>query len=247
MQVELTLLTGGVAVLLALIHLYGYRLRFLDITPRSRWLSLSGGIAIAYVLMDILPELNEAQQTLRSMVTFITLLERHVYLMALAGLIFFYGLEKLAKESRSKNAVHHNQDVGKPGVFWLHVGSFALYNFLIGYLLQHREESGLVNSALYAITMGMHFLVNDYSLRDHYRGLYHKTGRWVLAAAIMIGWAISHRYIVDEALLAVLFALLAGSMILNVLKEELPEERASCYWNFVIGASGYSLLLLTLG
>lgn len=246
MQVEITLLNAGVAVLLSLVHLYGYRLLLLDIAPRSRWLSLSGGIAISYVFIDILPELNEAHHTLQSTATFITLLEQHVYLMALAGLIFFYGLEKLARQSKAKNTVHHNQDVAEPGIFWLHVISFTLYNFLIGYLLQHREESGLVNSAWYVIAMGMHFLVNDYSLRDYYKGLYHKVGRWVLAAAITMGWAISHHYIVDEALLAALFGFLAGSIILHILKEELPEESTSRYWSFVLGAGGYSLVLLAL-
>jgi hypothetical protein len=33
---------------------------------------------------------------------------------------------------------------------------------------------------------------------------------------------------------------------LNVLKEELPEERQSRFWAFALGAAIYALLLLTL-
>ena len=42
----------------------------------------------------------------------------------------------------------------------------------------------------------------------------------------------------------VLFALLAGGIILNVLKEELPEERKSRFWAFALGAGTYAALLL---
>ncbi|NJL21613.1 MAG: hypothetical protein HC895_13625, partial [Leptolyngbyaceae cyanobacterium SM1_3_5] len=45
---------------------------------------------------------------------------------------------------------------------------------------------------------------------------------------------------------AVLFAFLAGGIVLNVLKEELPEDRESHFWSFAIGAIGYAVLLLGL-
>ncbi len=43
-----------------------------------------------------------------------------------------------------------------------------------------------------------------------------------------------------------LFAYLAGGVIMNVLKEELPQERKSRFWAFAIGAGAYSVILLTL-
>jgi zinc transporter ZupT len=49
---------------------------------------------------------------------------------------------------------------------------------------------------------------------------------------------------VSEAALAVLFAFLAGGVIMNVLKEELPEERESRFWAFALGAALYSVVLL---
>lgn len=51
---------------------------------------------------------------------------------------------------------------------------------------------------------------------------------------------------IHQAAIAVLFAFLAGGVILNVLKEELPEERKSCFWAFAVGVGAYTLLLLTL-
>lgn len=44
-----------------------------------------------------------------------------------------------------------------------------------------------------------------------------------------------------------LFAVLAGGLILNVLKEELPDERSSNVPAFVAGAGSYALVALFTG
>lgn len=49
-----------------------------------------------------------------------------------------------------------------------------------------------------------------------------------------------------EAALALLFAFLAGGVVLNVLKEELPEERESRFGAFALGLAAYAALLLAL-
>lgn len=69
-------------------------------------------------------------------------------------------------------------------------------------------------------------------------------GRWLLAAGVLSGWALAR--IVDLSPLAIgtLFALLAGSAILNVLKEELPEDRQGRFWAFFLGAAGYAAVLV---
>ncbi|MEV9640824.1 hypothetical protein ABZ756_08985 [Mammaliicoccus sciuri] len=46
--------------------------------------------------------------------------------------------------------------------------------------------------------------------------------------------------------LSILSAFLAGGIVLNVMKEELPEERESSFPAFFIGMIGYTDLLLLL-
>lgn len=231
------------AILLALVHLWGGKMRFLDVIPRSQWLSFAGGASVAYVFVHLLPELNQGQRTIEQTEGFaIAFLESHVYLVALLGLTVFYGLEHLVKVSR--------QDQQKPGsllsqgIFWLHIGSFSFYNLLIGYLLIHREEPGIESLLFFFIAMALHFFVNDYGLRDHHQDAYHRVGRWVLAGAILWGWAIGQATKISQAALAVLFAFLGGGIILNVIKEELPEERQSRFWAFALGATAYAGLLI---
>ena len=49
-----------------------------------------------------------------------------------------------------------------------------------------------------------------------------------------------------EGLISVLIAFLGGGIILNAIKEELPDDRESDFLFFLTGVSGYSVLLLSL-
>ena len=241
----LIVLSFFLVVLLAAVHVFAGRLEFLNVVPRSRWLSAAGGISVAYVFVHILPDLAEEQQTLREAAgESLSFLEYHVYLVALVGLGVFYGLERSVKASRRRTGIKGQPGVADTGIFWLHISSFALYNALIGYLLLHREEPGFQSLLLYAFAMSVHFVVNDHGLREDHKETYHRLGRWILAAAVLAGWVVGVAGDVSEAALAVLFAFLAGGVVLNVLKEELPEERQSRFWAFALGASAYAAILL---
>lgn len=244
-QATLIPLAGLLAIGLALIHIVAARLRFLDVKPRSRWLSFGSGVSVAYVFVHILPDLSQFQNTLQdSIQTGFAFLEHHVYLLALLGLASFYGLERSAKISRQRNQQAGNGDMTEAEIFWLHIISFGFYNVLIGYLLLHREEPGYASLLFFAVAMALHFLVNDYGLHQHHKQPYEKTGRWILAAAVIAGWAIGSHSEINQAAIAMLFSFLAGGIVLNVLKEELPEERESRFWSFACGAAGYAALLL---
>lgn len=239
------LFSALLAVGLVAVHLFSGRLRFLDVFPRSRWLSAASGISVAYVFVHLLPDLAEEQETIREAAgESFGFLEYHVYLVALVGLAVFYGLDRAAKSSRRRNRSVGKGDAAGAPVFWLHVASYSLYNALIGYLLLHRETPGLGSLFLFAFALGLHFVVNDYGLREDHKGLYDRLGRWVISAAVLAGWLVGLAFDVSEAALAVLFAFLAGGVILNVLKEELPEERESSFLAFALGAAFYSAVLL---
>ena len=232
---------------LALVHLFSNRLRFLDVTPRSVWLSIFGGISVAYIFVHLLPELAEGQETVAEAVgEGLAFLESHIYLVALLGLAIFYGLERAASSSRRSEREAGKEDSTTKGIFWLHVSSFAVYNALIGYLFLHRLATGLEDLLLFFVAMALHFVVNDHGLREHHKDAYLRKGRWVLAAAVVLGWVVGLLTEIPEVAIAVLTAFLAGGVIMNVLKEELPEERESRFWAFALGAALYAAVLLAL-
>lgn len=243
------------AILLAAIHVITPSLAFLNGNPRSVWLSIAGGVSVAYVFVHLLPELAAGQATVGRVAGGTAFAERHVYLIALAGLATFYGLDRLAKASRSKRqgatvqsgrGAEAAEASTSPQVFWIHIGSFAIYNALIGYLLLHREIMTLGSLAFFTVAMALHFMVTDYSLNEDHKAVYRHVGRWVLVAAVLVGTVIGFATRISEAAIAVLVAFLAGGVILNVLKEEVPSERQSRFWAFALGSAGYAALLLTL-
>lgn len=239
-------LTFILAVVLGAIHLVAGRLRFLDIIPRSRWLSLAGGASVAYVFIHLLPELSKGQKALEEagITRAVSFIEVHAYAVALLGLIIFYGLERVAIDSKRQQAETAGADTPSGGVFWLHMSSFLVYNALIGYLLLHREIQTRRSLLFFFVAMALHFVVNDYGLRHHFKERYHRYGRWILATAVLAGWGLGVWIELSKAAVAVLFAFLAGGVILNVLKEELPEERQSRFWAFFLGAFIYAALIL---
>jgi hypothetical protein len=235
------LLSVLLAVTLAAIHLFGQKITRYHIIPRSSWLSIAGGASIAYVFVHLLPELAERQHIVQEAAPPpLLFLEHHVFLAALFGLAFFYGLEQLASKSRREQ----HDDTTPRHVFAVHLGSFGVYNLLIGYLLVHLEDPSLYGRLSYFFAMGLHFFVNDNSLRRHHREQYMKPGRFILAAAVLIGWGVGFLTEIHQAPLALLFSFLAGSIILNVIKEELPGERESRFWAFLAGAGAYLGVIL---
>lgn len=228
------------------IHLFAGKLRFIAAIPRSRWLSFAGGTSVAYVFLHLFPELFAAQEAMSERGDS-KIAEHIAYLSALAGVVSFYGLERLVTVARSKrggSAGGEGETSTGQGIFWLHAGSFAFYNFLIGYLLVHEKDQSGTGLALYGVAIGFHFFVNDFALREDHKGTYRRFGRWLLAAAVAGGWLAGLWWSLGEAVISGLFAFLAGGIMLNVLKEELPESRRSRFLPFAIGAAAYSALML---
>jgi hypothetical protein len=241
-------LSALVALAFAGIHVLGPSMKFLRSTPRSAWLSLAGGVSVAYVFVHVLPELAEYQKTFSAQLGGregpLGTLETHSYLIALIGLATFYGLDRFARSS-----AQHQKQIGSErrtslGVFWIHLGSYAVYSVLIGYLLLHREETDLRGLAIYAVAMGLHFVVNDQGLREQHGLVYDRIGRWVLVVTPLLGWGLGLATELPPLATSSLFAFLAGGVVLNVLKEELPEDRESRFWAFALGTAAYTVLLI---
>jgi hypothetical protein len=231
-------LAVALSVVLAAVHVVVARFCITEGGPRTRFLSVAGGVSVAYVFVHILPELQAGATTLEEQTAVVSaVFERHIYLVALLGFVVFYGLERFVQHEGA--GVNPDEAVA---VFWLHVGSFAAYNALVGYLLVHREEPGVVSLLVFATAMALHFLVNDVGLQ-HHREPYASRGRWVLAGGVLAGTAVGVLVDVGDVLLAALFAFLAGGIVLNTIKEELPEERDSHFWSFALGAAAYSAVL----
>lgn len=232
--------------LLCLIHIFVNRLKFSGV-PRSKWLSVAGGISVSYIFLQAFPELHHFQEEINREEIFSIgrIHELEIYLVGLVGLTFFYGLEnKTRKSVESRRKPNEGEHIENVGIFWIHISSFAIYNFIIGYLLLNREEVSFLQMLLYAVAMSFHLIVTDHSLEDHFANSYRKRGRWLLVSALIAGWATSIFTSIPQIYVGIIFAFIAGGIIMNVLKEELPRERESNLIAFLVGVLFYSVVLI---
>lgn len=236
------------AAALASVHVFSTQLRVLREIPRSRFLSIAGGISVAFVVLRILPGISESQEAIERSAGagLFPFLRHHAYLMVLVSILVFYGVARVVKQSRRMQRARGEEDGTTPAVFWVSIGTFAVVNFLIGYVLLDRWREGVQPLLLFTLALMLKFVVNDHGLYADHRRAYDRVGRWILVGAVFLGWWTGYVGGVPEAGVALLQAFIAGSILLNVLKEELPEERESRYWAFALGAGAYAALLLAL-
>jgi hypothetical protein len=228
-------------VLFFAIHLGSRSLERLPKSTLSLVMSLAGGVSAAYVFLHLIPDLARRGEAFPAPVPGID-----IYLLSLIGLIGFFGMERLVVRSEDRaEAASGEREVG-PFLFWLHIGAFAFNSFIIGYLLVDEREGGLSYQALYAIALGLHFMTNDHALRLRHAALHRRHGRWVLAIAVILGWVAGFVGIFHEQVVAGLFAILAGGITFNVLKEELPSAEGGSFEAFAAGALSYAIMLAVI-
>jgi hypothetical protein len=230
---------------LALVHGFLSELTPPAFIPEKRWFSFAGGVSLSYVFLEVLPELGHIQVELEHEgFPVLIYLENHVYILALAGLLVFYGLDILAVQSRAHNRSNQDQDRASIHIFWIHIFFFVLLNMVLGYLLQDVSNHSLWTCILFFCAIALHFYIIDFSLREHHQDLYDRQGRWFLTGAILLGAILGQAIHLEAPIVSIIWSFLAGTIILNVLKHELPESRQTCYSSFTLGAGVYMALIL---
>ncbi|PMR74329.1 hypothetical protein [Billgrantia endophytica] len=151
--------------------------------------------------------------------------ERLVFVITMAGLCLYYLLEVSVTRLDARRQ--------KYAAAWLHIGGFALYSATGGFVLANYADRGGVWLMAYTAALSLHFYMNDRLFLGQRKHL--AFDRWILAGAVLLGWAAGlvapHRY----PIAAFMFAALAGGMMLNILKEELPPEKDGVPLQFVLG------------
>jgi hypothetical protein len=208
-------------------------------------LSAAGGSAIAYVFIDLLPEMQHMQER------FLTAADGRafpfpnyrVYSAALAGFVLFYAIEHMAAATRPEKPTEGPRSE-RPAVLWLQVSGFAVYCAMMAYLLRQDADDRALAMLPYGVAMFCHFFIVDHALRHEHGAPYDRAGRWLLAAGVVAGWLLAAGEVGSELWLPTLMGFIAGGVVLNSIKGELPEDGEARMLPFVAGAAGYALLLL---
>lgn len=232
-------------------------------TPGFRaFVSFAAGISIAYVFIDLLPELAEAGEHVS---------EHLVLTAALAGFVVFYGLERLVRWAGAEppgpsvgpvpgpiaadeagltaasKAAHEAAEIDERTDYAIKLAGLSAYAGLVVYLMVTAFRGGSEDALLlYLVAMVFHFLAMRHSLRFEHPDAYDRRGRFVLAGACLAGWAVGWFFQVPGTVEALLLGFLGGMLIMNTTVMELPSEKEGRFGAFALGAFLYAGLLLAI-
>ncbi len=220
-------------VLFSLVHLGAENMRKWEFSLQARFLSAGGGIAIAYVFIDLLPKLAKSDflvsQALSGVLPYF---ERHVYVMALLGFLLFFVVDR------------NHLFLGKKGSFWLTLSAYALFNFLVGYAVVDKDDPEVQPLVLFTFALALHYFSNDYSLSQSHGEDYQRVGRWLLILSLFLGWLAGIWIRLSPTAIALIGAFIGGGVIMNVMRHELPEDNPNSLGAFLLAALCYTILLL---
>jgi hypothetical protein len=243
------LATLSVALLFCAIFLFGGRAAYRPgQRGRRRFISFAAGISVGYTFVHVLPALGRMREiATQSQTGFRGFFpEYSVYLWTMAGFMVFYGLETMAA-GRRRGPEHRGGDDGGAASWqsWVHIGGFALYAWLLTYMMVWTGK-GALSLCLFGAAMGMHIFSITCNLSRHHREVYDRRGALLPSSASLAGWACGLTLDIPGSVLVNLVAVVAGGVILNAAIAELPKEREGRFWYFLAGAAVYSALLLVL-
>ncbi len=223
-----------IGVMLILIQLFA--LPIIRRTPfeEQKILSLSGGVAIAYVFVYILPTMHEEQDQLGGDLA----LDSELYFLGLIGLLVYYSVYKIAKTK-------HDQHRSTNTSYIVQISFFAFYTFMISYIV-FASDVKTVEALFYGVAVGLHFIGISYHIGHGNQTVHRQYGRFILATTTLIG-AIAGTIGPSTGLFVdSLIAFSSGAMIFNVISKELPEEDYAHLPTFLIASLLFSVSLLTL-
>ncbi len=213
------------ALVLALANFIGILLPVKKFVPRKWWLSFSGGVAVAYVFIHLIPELHKITDVAGASITFS---------LTLLGTVIYFGAAKYVKES--KNTPDSRR------AFIVQMTTLVPYFFTLGYLLERLNTLTALSS--YTLAIGIHLVGFGYDQKEDHKENYTIWVVSTLAAVLIAGTITSYFYKLDELMLSLLLAFVTGGILLNSIKEEIPTINQSQFWAFAGGAISIGILLL---
>ncbi|MCF8530866.1 MAG: hypothetical protein K9G12_07205 [Candidatus Nanopelagicales bacterium] len=238
------MLAIALTLFLALTHVFAPSIldsQLLNKTPsrQDAVASFSGGVAVAYVFVHMLPELADGELAFSGIDIPDAIpdlfVQSALFLVALLGLVVFYAFDAKATESKEGSVTLYRTNLIMVGVLSL----------IFSYTNPDRIELGADFAILFAIVMSLHFILSDRGLARAHPNHFRREDRWVLSAFLFGGLALS--YIApppNELFVAIPTAFLGGAVLMTVFREELPNVSVARLGWFTSGVALFSALLL---
>ena len=220
----------GIIFALSLSQFFSDRINIEKSNFRDHLTSFAAAIAIAYLLLHILPSAYNNSENLE------------LFAPLTGGFIVIYLLERFfykkfgGKFSIKKESSYHDE---------LHAGILFVYHFIIGAVLITSIHNDVSEAVLFLIPLMMFTTIGNWSLHhDYLKGSHMR--KVVLASATILGAMFAKSPLMNDLLGRLMFNFAAGILLFIIVREALPHKNKGKPGVFVLGLIFYGFLILFL-
>ena len=201
-------------------HIFSKKLR-----TNQKLVSFSAGVAIAYIVLHLLPEISSN-----------ALIDgRKLFLFALLGFVSLNLIEQFIYKEMGKlrNLSSYHRGV--------HVAYFFIYNFLIGAVLVVFAAKGLKQTLLFFVPFLLYIIAEMLPQEFAFKSSISK----IFYSMAPVFGAIAGIYSIDflASIFGELISFITGTLLYIVIRESLPSDRAEKPVYFIIGVLLYTAII----
>ncbi|TDJ24237.1 MAG: hypothetical protein E2O58_06595 [Gammaproteobacteria bacterium] len=201
---------------------------------RHLWVHFSGGIAVGYVTLYLLPKMTDFTLTvIRTEGPQWEILQYRLYLAFLAGLLGYLILER----------TQYRQSRGAVVLPWIQGFALGTYNVLMGYFIFGFQRAGVFPYVLAGLVLCVHFVGVDHQIRERNRRAFDDYLRWIMTFCVLLGAVIAYVDNMPEQFVFTGSAFLGGAMLVNVMSEELPSPDSGSMKPFLTGVALFVVVM----
>ena len=201
-------------------HIYSKKVR-----GNQKLISFSAGVAIAYIILNLFPEIS----------SYALIDGKAIFLYALLGFASLNLLEQYIYKGirKARNSPKYHKI--------LHVAYFFIYNFLIGMILVSFESKGLAQTLLFFVPFLLYIIVEILPQEFEFK---NKVAKIFYSAAPLFGAFFGTSYIeLVASVFGELMAFITGTLLYIIIRESLPSDEAEKPLYFIMGILLYTLII----
>ena len=202
-------------------HLFSEKIK-----KNQKLISFSAGAAIAYIILNLFPEISSD-----------ALIEgKTVFLYALLGFVSLNLLEQYIYkgiENIKNSSMYHKS---------MHVIYFFIYNFFIGMILVSFASRGLTQAFLFFVPFLLYIIVKILPQEFEFK---HAASKLLYSMAPIFGAFIGISYLeFTTSIFSQLVSFITGTLLYTVIRESLPSDKAERPLYFMLGVASYALIII---
>jgi len=186
------------------------------------FISFSAGVAIAYLMLRMLPELYK--------VGFGN--ERFIFFVVLLGFISIHLIEKyIYKQVKNLRKEHRI----------VHLGFFFVYSFFIGILLEVLSKISMTELLVFFVPFLLYTIIEIIPQHFTFKSLHTHLA---YTAAPIYGVLFARYFLITQMMFNVMLAFIAGTLLYLITREAIPPEKKGKPVYFVIGVLIYAGIIV---